>query len=128
MPKTYYADNNTLNLFLRNTPFAPPAQTYLALFLVTPLPAGGGTEVVGNGYVRVPITFSNPVNGQCSSSADVVFPVDIIADWGNIVAFGVFDSVFSGNLLYFANLSTSRYVAVNDQVKFPAGQIIASET
>jgi hypothetical protein len=128
MPKSYYADNTALNLFLRNTPFAPPAQTYLALFTVAPTPSGGGTEVSGNGYARQPVTFNAPSNGQCATFADVVFPVDIIADWTTVVAFGVFDAVSGGNLLYFANLSSSRYVAVNDQIKFPAGQIIATET
>lgn len=128
MPKSYYADNTTLNLFLRNTPFAPPVQTYLGLFTVSPTPGGGGTEVAGNGYVRVAITFNAPVNGQAANIADTIFPVDVIADWGTIVAFGVFDAISGGNLLYFANLSSSRYVAVNDQVKFPAGQIIATET
>jgi len=128
MPKTYYADNTALNLFLRNTPFAPPTQTYLGLFSVTPTPAGGGTEIAGNGYVRVAITFLPPTNGQCASMADVIFPVNIISDWGNVVAFGVFDAISGGNLLYFANLSSTRYVAVNDQIKFPAGQIIATET
>jgi len=128
MPKSYYADNTALNLFLRNTPFAPPLQTYLALFLVSPTPSGGGTEVAGNGYVRVAIAFGAPNNGQCSNTADVIFPVDITADWGNVVAFGVYDAISGGNLLYFANLSSPRYVAVNDQIKFPTGQIIATET
>jgi hypothetical protein len=128
MPKSYYADNTALNLFLRNTPYTPPVQTYLALFTVAPTPSGGGTEVAGNGYVRVAITFTAPSNGQCSNSADVIFPVAITADWGTVVAFGVYDAISGGNLLYFANLSSSRYVAVNDQLKFPAGQVIATET
>jgi hypothetical protein len=128
VPKSFYADNTALNLFLRNTPFAPPVQTYLALFTVAPTPSGGGTEVAGNGYSRQPITFNLPSSGQTSNLATVTFPVDIIADWGTVVAFGVFDSASGGNLLYFANLSSSRYVAVNDQVVFPIGQIIAQET
>lgn len=128
MPKTYYADNTTLNLFLRNTPFPPPILTYLALFTASPTPAGGGTEVAGNGYARQVITFGPPNNGSCSNVADVIFPVDVIADWTTIVAFGVFDGITGGNLLYFGSLSSSRYVAVNDQIKFPAGQIIATET
>jgi hypothetical protein len=128
MPKSYYADNTTLNLLLRNTPFAPPVQTYLALFTVAPTPVGGGTEVAGNGYVRTAITFTAPVNGTCSNTAAVIFPVNITADWGTIVAYGVYDSITGGNLLYFGNLSSSRYVAVNDQVQFPSSQIIATET
>lgn len=128
MPKSYYADNTTLNLWLNNVPFTPPVTVWLALFLVTPGPGGGGTEVVGNGYGRQIITFSIPVNGQCSNTGVIQFPVDIVADWTTIVAFGVYDASSGGNLLYYANLSTSRYVAVNDQIVFPVGQLIALES
>lgn len=127
MPKSYYADNTTLNLFLRNTPFSPPILTYLALFTVSPTPAGGGTEVAGNGYARQVVTFGTPNNGSCSNVATVAFPVDVIADWGTITSYGAFDAITGGNLLYFNNLSSSRYVAVNDQIVFPAGQLIATE-
>jgi hypothetical protein len=128
MPKSYYADNVALNAFLRNTSFTPPVQTWVAIFTVAPTPAGGGTEVAGNGYGRQMATFTVPSNGSCASTADITFPIDVVADWGTIVAFGLFDASSGGNLLYFANLSSPRYVAVNDQVKFPAGQLVASET
>jgi hypothetical protein len=129
MPKSYYADNITLGTFLTNTPFTPPITVWLALFLVAPpTPAGGGTEVSGNGYARQIIAFSTPNNGMCSNSAAITFPVDMVADWTTVVAFGVYDASSGGNLLYYANLSTSRYVAVNDQIVFPVGQLIAQET
>jgi hypothetical protein len=129
MPKTYYATNNTLNLWLRNTSVVTPVQVYCALFLVAPpTPGTPPTEVVGNGYARQVVTFGLPVNGQCSNLADVVFPLDIVTDWGTIVAFGIYDGAAGGNLLYYANLSSPRYVAVNDQLKFPVGQLVAQET
>lgn len=129
MPKTYYADNNTLSLWLRAAPIAAPATVYCALFLVAPPnPGAAPTEVAGNGYARQIITFGVPVNGQCSNLADLLFPTDVTADWGTVVAFGVYDAPSGGNLLYYANLSSPRYVAVNDQLKFPAGQLIALET
>jgi hypothetical protein len=127
VPKTYYSSNNTLGLWLVNTPITPPSQVRLALFLVSPTPAGGGTEVSGNGYGRQLVAFSTPNNGQCSNTAIVTFPEDITADWGTIVAYGVYDAASGGNLLYYAPLSTPRYVAVNDQVVFPSGQLVASE-
>lgn len=128
MPKSYYADNTTLNLFLRNTPYSPPILTYLAIFTATPGPSGGGTEVAGNGYARQVISFGAPSSGSCSNTVAVTFPVAVIADWGTVTSFGVFDAITGGNLLYFNNLSSSRYVAVNDQLVFPSGQIIATET
>jgi hypothetical protein len=128
MPKTYYADNAALNSFLRNTPYTPAVQTYVALFTAAPTVNGGGTEVAGNGYGRQTVTWTAPSNGQSVSTADVTFPIDVVADWGTLVAWGIFDASSGGNLLYFANLSVSRYVAVNDQVKFPAAQLVATET
>ena len=107
----------------------PPAQTFLALFTATPTPSGGGTEVgSGSGYGRQVITFTAPASGQCSNTADIVFPIAVVADWGTITSYGIYDAASGGNLLYFANLSTPRYVAVSDQLKFPAGQLIANET
>jgi hypothetical protein len=43
------------------------------------------------------------------------------------VAFALFDASSGGNMLYFGSLSTPRYIDVNDQLKFPMGQLIASE-
>jgi hypothetical protein len=128
MPKTYYASNTTLNSFLRNTPYTPVVVTYLALFTATPGPTGGGTEVSGNGYARQTIAFGPPTNGSCSNTVTISFPVDVVADWMTVTSFGVFDAASGGNLLYYANLSSSRYVAVNDQVVFNAGSLVATET
>jgi hypothetical protein len=128
MPKTYYADNLTLSMWLRATSVASPPQVYCALFLTAPAnPGAAPVEVVGNGYTRQTVTFSVPASGQSSNMADVIFPIAITADWGNIVAFGVYDNALGGNLLYYANLSAPRFIAVNDQLKFPAGQLVAFE-
>src|ERR1700677_2250922 len=128
MPKSTYASNTTLNSFLRNVPYTPPITVWLALFTTAPTVSGGGVEVLGNGYGRQMIAFTIPSNGSCSNTAAIVFPVAIVADWTTIVAFGVYDASSGGNLLYFANLSTSRYVAIGDQMVFPVGQLIATET
>ncbi len=129
MPKTTYACDNVINVLLRNTPFTPPVQVHCGLFLVAPTdPDDGGTEVSGNGYARQVVSFGVPASGSSSNLADVVFPVNIVADWGTVVAFGIFDASSGGNLLYYANLSSSRDVVVNDQMRFPTGQLVAEET
>lgn len=127
MPKTYYLDNNYLNLSLRGIPFTPPALVYVALYTVAPGVSGGGTEVVGGSYGRQIATFSVPASGQTVTTADVLFPV-ASAVWGTIVAFAFLDASSGGNMLYFGNLSTSRLILVSDQVRFPAGQLICQET
>lgn len=127
MPKTYYLDNNFLNLALRAIPFTPPATVYTALYTVSPTVNSAGTEVAGNAYGRQIATFSAPVNGQTVSAADVTFPI-ATGSWGTIVAFALLDASSGGNMLYFGNLSTPRLVLASDQVRFPAGQLICQET
>jgi hypothetical protein len=127
MPKSIYLDNTFLSIALLNTSFVPPAVVWVALFTVTPGPAGGGTEVVGGGYGRQTVTFSAPSGGSTSSLADVIFPI-ATAPWGTVVAFALFDASSGGNMLYFGNLSTSRSILTSDQLKFPAGQLVATES
>jgi len=126
MPKTYYLDNSFLSAALRQVPYTSPLAVYVALHTAAPTVGGGGTEVSGGSYARQTVVFSAPVNGQSTNVADVLFPIATVA-WGTIVAFGVYDASSGGNLLYFNNLSTPRNVQINDQVRFPAGQLIASE-
>ena len=127
MPKTYYLDNAFINAALRATPFSSPLTVYAALFTTAPTAGGGGVEVAGGGYARQTVLFSLPSNGVSSNTADVVFPVALAA-WGTLVAFGVYDQSVGGNLLYFNVLSVPRTVTLNDQVRFPVGQLIASES
>ena len=127
MPKTYYLDNNFLNVALRNVPYTSPATVYVSLYTVAPGVGGGGTEVAGGSYARQTATFSVPSNGQCSNTVDITFPV-ASATWGTIVSFALMDASSGGNMLYFGNLSTSRLVLASDQVKFPAGQLVVQET
>lgn len=126
MPKTYYLDNAFLNSALRQTPYSSPIATYVALFTTAPTVSGGGTEVTGGGYARQTVTFAAPVNGQTTNTGDVIFPIAAAA-WGTITAFGIYDAATGGNLLYFNLLSVPRSVTINDQVRFPVGQLIASE-
>ena len=126
MPKTTYLDNNFINAALRQIPFTSPLAVYLALYTTAPTVGGGGVEVSGGSYARQIVVFTAPVLGVSSNNADVLFPVASVA-WGTIVAFGVFDASAGGSLLYFNTLSTPRTVLINDQVRFPLGQLIASE-
>jgi hypothetical protein len=128
MPKSYYLCNKMLDANLRGVAYVPPSAVYVGLFSTAPTVNTPGVEITGNGYTRQVVIFGAPVNGVSSNTADVVYPAATPADWGTITSFGIFDSPAGGNLLYFATLSSSRYIAVNDQVKFPIGQLIASET
>lgn len=126
MPKSYYLSNGLLNSALRGQAFNVPASAYLALFTTMPTAGGGGVEVSGGAYTRQIAAFAAPVNGQCLNSADILFGV-ATAPWGNVIGYGLYDASSGGNLLYFNLLSTPRNVLVNDQLRFPAGQLIGTE-
>jgi hypothetical protein len=126
MSKTNYLETALLNHVLRNVTYTSPTQPYVALYTVAPGEGGGGTEVAGGGYARQPVTFTAPSPDSVSNSSDVTFPI-ASANWGLIVAFGIFDQATGGNLLYYANLTVSRDVLQNDQLRFPTGQLIVSE-
>lgn len=127
MPKTYYLDNNLLNVTLRNVPFVSPPDVHISLYTVAPGVGGGGTEVVGGAYGRQIVTFTVPASGQCSNIADILFPV-ASATWGTIVAIALMDASSGGNMLYFGSLTTPRLILAADQIRFPLGQLVVQET
>jgi hypothetical protein len=102
---------------------------YVALFTVTPSDSGGGTEVTGGSYARVTVastlanwagtqstgstTASTGTGGATSNNAAITFPAPT-ADWGTVVAFGIFDNATSGNLLVWDALTASRTILNGD--------------
>lgn len=112
---------------------------YVALYTVAPTDAAGGTEVTGGSYARVAVnatlanwagtqaaastTASSGTGGQTSNNNTVTFPAPT-ADWGTVVAFGLFDSLTSGTLLFSAALNVSRIIANGDTApSFPAASL-----
>ena len=126
MSKTNYLEDALLNHVLRNVPYTPAATIYLGLYTVAPGEPGGGTEVTGGSYTRQPVTFSAPAGGSVSNTTDVIFPM-ATAGWGTVVAFALHDAPTGGNMLYFANMTASRDILPNDQLRFPAGQLLVQE-
>jgi hypothetical protein len=117
-----YYENKIIDHMLRAQAFTPPSTIYLALYTVAPTDAGGGTEVSGGGYARQSFTLTAASGGASSNSADITFPT-ATADWGTIVAVGIFDASTGGNLLMWANLTTSKTVNSGDTFKINAGDL-----
>ena len=101
--------------------YSPPGTFYLALYTSAPTASGGGTELSGNGYARQTVAFTTTAQ-QSSNTAAVEFPT-ATADWGTIVAVGVFDASTSGNLLAFGNLTASKSIVSGDVLRVPAGDL-----
>lgn len=98
-----------------------PTTWFIALYTVAPGETGGGTEVTGGSYARQAVTFT--VTGDtASNNANVEWPA-ATAGWGSVVAVGVFDASTAGNLLAYANLTTSRTVNSGDVFRILSGDL-----
>jgi hypothetical protein len=117
-----YYENKFIDHMLRAVAFTPPSTIYLALYTAAPTDAGGGTEVSGGSYARQSFTLSAASGGATSNSADITFPT-ATANWGTIVAVGIFDASTNGNLLMWGTLTTSKTVSSGDTFKIAAGDL-----
>jgi len=121
---TDYSEDLVLDWLLTAGSATRPTSWYVALYTVAPTDTGGGTEVSGGSYVREAITFS--VSGTspatATNSADIEFP-EATANWGTVVAAGVFDASTGGNLLAYSNLTTSKAVSTGDVLRFNTGAL-----
>jgi hypothetical protein len=141
--KSNYLENKIIDWLLRAQVFTPPATSYVALFTVAPSDTGGGTEVSGGSYARVAVASSlanwagtqsagstvasSGTGGTTSNNNAITFPAPT-ANWGSVVAMGIFDASTAGNLLIYGNLSTAKTVNNGDAAPtFPAGTLTYQE-
>jgi len=120
---TDYLEDKILKHVFTNTAYTSPTTVYVGLFTVAPSDTGGGTEVSGSGYTRKSAAFT--VSGTttlATNSAAIEFDA-ATGSWGTIVAIAVFDASTSGNMLAFADLTTSKTIATGDVLRIPAGDL-----
>lgn len=102
------------------TPTRPTAW-YVALFTAAPGEAGGGTELVGNAYTRVAVTFI--VSGDLATNSAALEWAAATASWGTITHVAVFDALTTGNMLVYATLTASKAIGTGDILRIPAGDL-----
>ena len=121
---TDYAEDLVLDWLFTTGSATRPTVWYVGLYTVAPSETGGGTEVSGGSYARTSATFT--VTGTApttaSNSVAVEFP-EATGNWGTIVAAGIFDASTSGNLIAFANLTTSKAIDTGDVLRFNIGAL-----
>ena len=125
-----YLEGQIIDHLFRTSTFGKPAAIYLALFTAAPSDSGGGTEASGGSYARTQVTqadanWNAPTagDGLTDNVSDITFPTPT-ANWGTIVAFGIFDASTAGNLLIHGSLGTSKTVNNGDPApKFSAGDL-----
>lgn len=138
---TTQAQNNILNL-MKGTTWpttgawgAAPTTTYVGLFTTAPSTDASasytGTEVSGGSYARVAVTSSSgwsAISGgstapsQISNAGTITFPTPT-ASWGTVVAIGIFDAATTGNLLWWASI-TSQVIGSGVVASFSAGALV----
>lgn len=116
-----------------------PTNIYVGLFTTAPTDSTAGTEVSGGSYARVTVaaslanwagtqsagstTASTGTGGTTSNNNAVTFPAPT-ANWGTIVAAGLFDSTSGGTLLAYGALTTNKTVNNGDAApSFAAGAL-----
>lgn len=131
---TDYSATNWLGYITGKTAMPALPQAFIALFTTAPTSDSGITgavEVSGGSYARQPTTgatWNAPSNSvgaepsttpaQTSNSATVTFPV-ATANWGTVVAFGIFDAVTAGNLLAWDYLGTFKWLPFSGTLASP---------
>lgn len=104
----------------RTGSFTKPTVLGVALFTVTPSDSGGGTEVSGGSYARVDLppldanwTGASATNGLTDNAVAITFPTPS-ANWGTVVAFGIFDATTAGNLLVWGPITPNKTINNGD--------------
>lgn len=104
----------------RTGSFTKPTVLGVGLFTVTPSDAGGGTEVTGGSYARVDLppldanwTAPDSTGGLTDNAVAITFPTPS-ANWGTVVAFGIFDATTAGNLLVWGPITPNKTINNGD--------------
>ena len=116
-----YLENKVVGHVFGGSAYTAPSTLYVALYTSAPSDTGGGTEVSGGAYARQTAAFTISADTASNTSA-IEYPT-ATADYGTVVAVGVFDASSSGNLLAYGNLTTSKTVSTGDVFRFNAGAI-----
>lgn len=125
-----YLETALFNHVFRNTAYTPASTLYVALFTSTAtgseLEAGTLTnEVTGGSYARQTVTFGAPTNGAGSNSGTITFPT-ASAGWGTIRFAAVMDASSSGNVLWYAQLTSDVTINTSNTFQFSAGSLAPS--
>jgi len=119
-----YLEDKVLDHVFGGNAYTAPSTLYVALYTSAPSDTGGGTEVSGGGYVRQTATFTvSGTNPTTASNTGAVEYPTATANYGTVTSVGIFDASSSGNLLAYANLTTSKVVSTGDVFRFNAGDL-----
>jgi len=125
--KSDFLELEVLDHVLGNLAYTAPANVYVALYTADPSDAGGGTECTDGSYARATVVnnytnWPNASSGAKANGTEITF-TEATASWGTVCAFGIFDNLTVGNLLYWAELTTNKTIDSGDTAKFAVGDL-----
>lgn len=132
--KAQYLQNAALNTVLGGPQFTLPSFVHIALSTAAFTSTATGSamsEVNAGGYSRVQVTnntsnWPNASNGSKANNAVFTF-TSATANWGTVLSFYIVDASSAGNVLYGADLTTSRTINSGDTASFAVGSITLTE-
>ena len=83
-----YLENEILDHILATGAYTAPTNVYVGLSTASFADDNSGTELTGNGYARVAVTFGAAASGTASNSAAVEFSA-ATGSWGTVTHFGI---------------------------------------
>ena len=118
-----YAENKVLDAIGANATFTTPSAVYLGLSTASFNDDGSGTEISGNNYARVAVSFGSAASGTMSNDAAIEFAAATGSGFGTVSHWGLFDAASSGNLLVHGSFSASKAIASGDVLKIAVGDL-----
>jgi hypothetical protein len=126
-----YLENKLIDFVFRGQTYTPPTNTWIGLLTTATNDANTGqVEVSGGAYARVAVpstllywsgtqgstntSISSGTSGTTYNINSITFPAPTGANWGVITAFGMYDALTGGNLLFYGNLTTPKTVNNGD--------------
>ena len=86
-----YAENKVLDVLGANATFTAPSNVYLGLSTGSLGDDDSGTELTGNNYSRVSVSFGAAASGTMSNDAAIEFAA-ATGSWGSVSHWGLYDA------------------------------------
>jgi hypothetical protein len=117
-----YLENEVLDHVFKTGAYTPATNLFVALYSAAPTDAGGGTELTSanSGYERQVCNSWNAAgSGEVDNAIDIIWGTSG-ANWGTVVAVGIFDASAVGNLLVYGSLNSTIEIVSGTKFKIPA--------
>ena len=117
-----YAENKVLDVLGANATFTAPSNVYLGLSTGSLGDDDSGTELTGNNYSRVSVSFGAAASGTMSNDAAIEFAA-ATGSWGSVSHWGLDDARSAGYLLVHGSFTTAKTIASGDVLKIATGDL-----